>query len=84
MINIDRHQAGLLGPVTNLDTRGFVPSRVFGSMARAASTFARKFRAAQSTARMAEHYYSMSDASLARIGLTRDQIAAKLLRELMR
>ena len=84
MINIDRHQAGLLGPIPGLDTRGFVPSRLFGKVARAATTFARRFRAAQTTARMAERYYSMSDESLARIGLTRDQIAAELLRELMR
>lgn len=83
MINIDRHQAGFLGQVPDLDTRGFVPFRIFGKVARAAATFERKFRAAQTTARMAEHYYSMSDESLARIGLTRDQIAAELLRELM-
>lgn len=84
MINFERHQAGLLGLVRDLDTRGFSPSRVLRKMARAVITFGDRLHAAQTTAILAERYYSMSDASLARIGLTREEIPAALIRVLTR
>jgi uncharacterized protein YjiS (DUF1127 family) len=84
MMNINRQEAGFLGPVADVGTRGFRPSQVIGKVAHAATTYLHLFHAAQATARQAERYYAMSDSALARIGLTRDQIPAELLRELMR
>lgn len=57
-------------------------ARALRGLGRASARASASLRAAQVVARHADHYYAMSDAELARIGLTRDQLPAALLREL--
>ena len=82
-MKFERYKAGFFGPIADLGTRGFSPSGVFAKVARSAAAVTDSFHAAQMTARKAERYYAMSDAALARIGLTREQIPAELLNELL-
>ncbi|MEJ2380103.1 MAG: hypothetical protein P8076_02860 [Gammaproteobacteria bacterium] len=63
---------------------GFDPIRSVGRVLRTALSFLDSMHAAQAVAWRAESYYAMSDEQLARIGLTRDQVPAELLRELDR
>ena len=84
MMKFERYKTGFLGPIADLGTRGFSPSGIFAKVARSAAAITDSFHAAQMTARKAERYYAMSDAALARIGLTRDRIPEELLKELMR
>lgn len=67
-----------------LATGGLGPVRSVGKVLRTALSFLDSFHAAQAVAWRAEAYYAMSDEQLARIGLTRDEVPGKLLRELDR
>ncbi len=58
--------------------------RVAGKIAQSAATWAKIFSAAREAAYLAERYYAMNDAELARLGLTRDHIRTVLLRVLTR
>jgi hypothetical protein len=65
-------------------TGGLGPIRSAGKVLRTALGFLDSLHAAQAVAWRAESYYAMSDQQLARIGLTRDELPAVLLRELNR
>lgn len=80
-VNNTNH-AGFLEPAPGLSPRGFELRKIVGKVVRGVATFAKTFGAAQIAARQAQRYYAMSDAQLARVGLTRDQIPDELIRVL--
>lgn len=75
---------GFIEPAPTLSSRGFDPRTFFGKLVSGAKTFATAVVAAQNAAYLAERYYAMNNAQLARVGLTRDGIPAELLRVLDR
>lgn len=81
-MNANTNQVGLLTPAPKLSPRGSELRAFAGKLVRGVATLAKAFDSAQIAARQARRYYAMSDAQLARIGLTRDQIPDELIRVL--
>ena len=63
-----------------LNPRSFALFRVMSRIGRSAAMVVNTIQTAQIVAHRAERYYAMNNSELARIGLTRDQIPAKLTR----
>ena len=83
-MNANTERVGFFGSAPRLSPRGFELRRLVGKVVRSVATFSQAFSAAQIAAHQANRYYAMSDAQLAKAGLTRDQIPAELIRVLSR
>ncbi|HWP25865.1 MAG TPA: hypothetical protein VNL39_05940 [Xanthobacteraceae bacterium] len=71
-------------PPVSLDPGPHALFRIVSRLVSRTKIFIQAFVAAGAVAKQAERYYEMSNAELARIGLTREQIPAALLRALER
>lgn len=78
-MSADVETAGYVGAVP---PPGFALPRAIRRIVRAGARFMGSLRAAQMVVRRAERYYAMSELELARLGLTRDDVPAELLRVL--
>lgn len=81
-MSVDTETAVYLEPASGLSVGGFAPLRPLRRLLRGAVRFFESIRAAQIVVRRAERYYAMSDLERARIGLTRRDVPAELLRVL--
>ena len=82
--NTDTERVRFFGSAPALSPRGFELRSLVGKVVRRIAAFSQAFSAAQTAAQQANRYYAMSDAQLAKAGLTRDQIPAELIRVLSR
>lgn len=76
----DVYMIRLMGSGRDSARRRFNLRKFVGMVVHGVATYASGFYAGQHAAYLAERYYAMNDAQLARIGLTRDQIPAELRR----
>lgn len=83
-MSTDTRGVGYLPMFTNLGQRAAALFRTASRLASGTVRFIDAVRAAGVVAKQAERYYDMSNADLAEIGLSREQIPAALLRALDR
>lgn len=83
-MSVDTETAVYLERASGLSVGAFVPLRPLRRLLQGAVRFFESIRAAQIVVHRAERYYAMSDLELARIGLTRRDVPAELLRVLTR